>query len=186
MNTFECASDVADVLANLITYSDHLPTGSPVSQTLAFYSHLDMFETLASLASQRNITMTCYVDDLTFSGNAVTLAFMWEVKKIIHSNGLRYHKERIYRHDAPKLITGVIVLGNELHVPNALQLEIASGYNELIKLEQENSLTRLAGKVGAASCIDNRFTQKSVALRLKLKKEVRGDRPRINWKSVSE
>ena len=155
-NTLYCEPDIATILTKLTTVNGHIPTGSCLSQILAFYSHLDMFEKISILSSKSKITMTCYVDDITFSGENVTPRFLFQVKKIIHQRGLKYHKEQIYQCDDAKLITGVIIKKNESKVPNKLQLAI---YRGVLRIDDHSSdeLRSLAGKCNAAAQIEPGF-----------------------------
>ena len=165
-----CAPDIARILTRLTTVSGHVPTGSCISQLLAFYAHKEMFDEIYALASQAGITMTCYVDDLTFSGTSVTPRFIWEAKKRIHQQGLRYHKVRLYQAKDPKRITGVIIRGNEAKVPNKLQQSIHLGLNELSNQDLDQ-LRSLAGKCNAAAQIETRF--QSAARRVRKEPENR-------------
>ncbi|MET0100091.1 MAG: reverse transcriptase family protein [Sedimenticola sp.] len=155
-DTLSCSPDVAAILTSLTTVNGHLPTGSCLSQILAFYSHVEMFNKIHNAASDLGITMTCYVDDITCSGEGVTPGFLFEIKKIIHKRGLTYHKERIYRSDEPKLITGVIINKDEARVPNKLQRVIHEGIDELAASTVDD-LRSLAGKCNAAAQIEPHF-----------------------------
>ncbi len=100
--------------------------------------------------------MTCYVDDITFSGAALSKQFLYEVKKIIHRNGLSYHKEMSYDKEDAKLVTGVIVKGDGMKVPNKLMKSIYEGFQKVGRLSQEE-LRSLAGKCNAAAQIEDRY-----------------------------
>ncbi|MEJ1363924.1 MAG: hypothetical protein RPU64_14910 [Candidatus Sedimenticola sp. (ex Thyasira tokunagai)] len=115
-----------------------------------------MFDKIYRNASKAGISMTCYVDDITFSGPGVTPGFLFGVKKIIHQRGLTYHKERLYRSDEPKLVTGVILNKNKLKVPNKLQHAIHRGMIGLSGSTPEY-LRSLAGKCNAAAQIEPKF-----------------------------
>ncbi|MCP3670261.1 MAG: hypothetical protein GY814_07485 [Gammaproteobacteria bacterium] len=115
-----------------------------------------MFDKIYQLAVENDVRMTCYVDDLTFSGDAVNSAFMFEVKKIIHHRGLKYHKECTFNATDPKLVTGVIVKQEQILVPNKLQLAISHGI-ENISSASPDEIRSLAGKCNAAAQIEPRF-----------------------------
>ena len=70
-NNMKCSPDVADALASICTFNGHIPTGSQLSMPLAFWANIRMFEQLNNLAVKHSVDMTVYVDDLTFSGDAV-------------------------------------------------------------------------------------------------------------------
>lgn len=45
----------------------HVPTGSCLSQKLAFLSYIDMFNEIYDFCNQNNIRMSVYVDDIVIS-----------------------------------------------------------------------------------------------------------------------
>ncbi|MBB3938093.1 reverse transcriptase family protein [Aureimonas phyllosphaerae] len=112
-----CSEDVAWHLAKIATYKGHLPTGSPLSPIMAYYAHYDVWEAISAICKEHGYTLTVYIDDVTISGHNVSAAVVWSIKKAIHRAGLRYHKEKAYI-DRPSEITGVIVDGDKLTVPN--------------------------------------------------------------------
>lgn len=107
--TLHCSSDVAGLLTKLTTHDSHVPTGSCVSQLLAFFAAKPMFDELDSLAANHELRFSCYVDDMTFSGARATPAFLWAAKQIVHSHRFSYHKDRCYTAEQGKLVTGVLV-----------------------------------------------------------------------------
>jgi len=113
----ECEPDVAEILAKIATYQGHLPTGSPLSPIMAFYAHCDVWEEVARLANSIQAKSTLYIDDFTISGAQVPGTAMWDIKKVVHRSGLRYHKEKSYCGHAAE-VTGVIVNGGKLVPPN--------------------------------------------------------------------
>lgn len=112
-----CSSDLAGLLTKLSTYRGHLPTGSPLSPIMAFFAYYDAWGRVAALCAAKGHTLTVYVDDLTISGNRVSDADIWLVKRELHRAKLHYHKEKTFR-DRPAEITGVIVAHDRVTVPN--------------------------------------------------------------------
>src|SRR3546814_1311618 len=100
-----CRADVAGILGDLCTFEGHLPTGSPLSPILAYYSYHDMWAEIAAFCTAKGYTLTVYVDDVTISGAKVPVADVWHVRRMIHRTGLRYHKLKHYV-DRPAEITG--------------------------------------------------------------------------------
>ncbi len=121
-DVMECAPDVAGRLAGLATFNGHLPTGSPLSPIMAHYAYTDVWQALAQIAKEHDLTLTVYVDDVTVSGQHVPECLVWEMKKIIYASGLRYHKEKRYV-DRPADVTGVILRDGNLLVPNRQHLK---------------------------------------------------------------
>lgn len=118
----QCRGDVAGLLGDLCTFEGHLPTGSPLSPILAYYSYHDMWAEIAAFCASKGYTLTVYVDDVTISGAKVPIADVWQVRRMIHRTGLRYHKLKHYV-DKPAEVTGVIVRDGRVVVPNRQRLK---------------------------------------------------------------
>lgn len=148
-----CASDVAETLTRLATFNGHLPTGSPLSPILAYFAYYDVWQAVAAFAGAKGLMLTVYIDDVTVSGNKVSARDLWQIKRIIHSSGLRYHKEKHYV-DRPSEITGVIVGSGTLAVPNRQLKKLHIARQELQKvvgtkkeIEVKNVIKGLSGQV---------------------------------------
>ena len=66
-NDFGQTDDVASLLADLVTYKGHLPTGTSTSQDMAFWAYKKTFDRIHTLCENNGITMTLWVDDISFS-----------------------------------------------------------------------------------------------------------------------
>ena len=69
-NRMHCARDVSGMLTQLLTVDGHLATGSSASPILSYYAYEDMFGEIENLAIRNECIMTCYVDDMVFTGPA--------------------------------------------------------------------------------------------------------------------
>jgi len=163
-STMKCSRDVAGLLAKIVTVDGHLPTGSCLSQIMAFYAHFDMFEALYGLATSYNLVMTCYVDDIVFSGNKIPKSFQLEAKKIIQSSGLLSHprKEKLFFGEKPRIVTGVVISQSQLKIPNRQHLMIKEALFELPTLvadspEREKLYRQVVGRIVSASQIEPKF-----------------------------
>lgn len=123
LNQMQCPPDIAHLLTGITTFKNHLPTGGPASDLLAYYAHINMWENIYELVSQYNCCMTLYNDDLTVSGKKIPKGLMWEIKKEIHRYKLEYHKEKHY-YNKPSEITGVILSNSQAKAPNRRHLKI--------------------------------------------------------------
>ena len=165
-----CSEDVGAVLTKLCTVNGHLPTGSCLSQLLAFFSAKPMFDDLDAHAHAHNVIGTCYVDDLTWSGTNATPAFLWRAKQIVHRHGFRYHKDKCYQANQPKIVTGVQLVRGGMSVQQGRELAIWRSINDLSGMDEKARLEAfgsLIGKAVASSQIDIRFLQKVKYLRRK-------------------
>jgi len=172
----KCVGDVAGILTNLTTFRDCLPTGSPLSPLLALHTSRPMFDGLSTLAQKYGLTFTCYVDDLTFSGDIIPPSLEREVSSIVRRHGHRINtkKTRIFSENQPKHVTGTVIINRKIHVPHARlvsvrRLEAAIngeidnyGFTELKLME------KLAGVLNEASYLDPKFQSKAGAARTKL------------------
>jgi hypothetical protein len=120
-NVMQCSADVADLISHVACVDDHCPTGSRLSMPIAFYANRRMFSELEKLSIHQGISMTLYVDDLTFSGSRVNRQFLAKVRNIVLKYGhqLKAGKTKLFKPAAPKPITGAVVVGNELKPRNA-------------------------------------------------------------------
>jgi hypothetical protein len=156
----QCSQDVSYRLTALLTYQNHVPTGSPVSQLIAFYSHYNMFNTIYDLAKNKNLQMTCYVDDITLSGNKANKQTLYQVRRIIMRRSLlsAKEKERIYNVGKARLVTGIIINKQQLKLPNKKHKLIHDTNSEILKDYDENDRLILIksniGRINAANAIE--------------------------------
>lgn len=121
-----CAPDVAAILTKLATFNGHLPQGSPCSPILAYFAYIEMWEEIHAIVSSSGCRLSIYADDITISGEMVYERDIWKVKQALHRHGHRYsqRKERSLVMKAAD-ITGVIVSGSELLLPNRQHKKLA-------------------------------------------------------------
>jgi hypothetical protein len=166
-----CSPDVAGLLTRLTTYDGHVPTGSCVSQLLAFFAAKPMFDELDNLAATQELRFSCYVDDMTFSGACATPALLWAAKKVVHSHGFKYHKDHCYTAEQGKLVTGVLVCADNIAILPSKEHTLWRQTHDLGSGNREQQLTAvssLIGSVVAAGQIEARLL-----VRLKRLREVK-------------
>lgn len=143
-----CNEDVAWLLSRIATFKGHLPTGSPLSPILSYFAHYDVWEEVAAICKENNYTLTVYIDDVTISGEHISAREIWKIKNAIHRSGLRYHKEKTYI-DCPAEITGVIVYGEKVLVPNRQHKKLYEAKGDLLKasghVDRKTHRDRIAG-----------------------------------------
>ncbi len=167
--TLRCSPDVAGLLVKLTTYDGHVPTGSCVSQLLAFFAAKPMFDELDSLAANHETRFTCYVDDMTFSGARATPAFLWAAKQVVHSHGFSYHKDSCYTAGQGKLVTGVLVDKDHIAILPSKEHALWRQTHDLGNgdLEQRSAaVNSLIGSVVAAGQIEARLLVRLRRLRV--------------------
>lgn len=162
-NAFHCSPDVAYVISKLCTCSGHVPTGSPISCLIAYYAHKGLFDALFNICARKGWKLTCYVDDLAISGPGVNRKSLLSIKRAAKPSGLILHKEAVYSRHSPKLITGNIVHGSTIRLPNRRQRAIYEGLSSLrVKaIEDPSQLDRelrcIRGRVNEAALVDASF-----------------------------
>lgn len=154
----KCSPDVTAILVWLTTHKGSLPQGSPASSPLAFQAYRDMWDEIASLAESDGNQLGVYADDITLSGPKVRGSLVYAVKERLKHHGHSYKKEKeVSLINSPAAITGVVVSGEHLLVPNAQQrkqwelrrkLSSAKGNRERKKL-----LASLAGRAAQSDQI---------------------------------
>jgi RNA-directed DNA polymerase len=164
-----CRRDVAGLLADILTFDAHLPTGGAASPIIAYYSFKEMFDEIDRLARSRDVVMTCYVDDMAFSGAGATKGLLREVQQIISRHGLKSHKAHRFSANQPKVVTGVCITVKGPRVPNKLHLKIKNGFESFsaadTTAEKAKVLGPLIGRMHAAGQIDPKFKARAKALR---------------------
>lgn len=161
--TLQCSPDVSGILAKLLTVDGHLATGSSASPILSYYVNKDMFDELGAAARARNVTMTCYIDDVFFSGEHVSRKLLFDVQKIIRQHGYSSHKQkaRYYSPGEVKVITGVAVTATGIRLPQRRHKAIHDGLVLLAEAKDDTDrleqLDRLVGRLYEASQIDPKF-----------------------------
>ncbi len=168
LTVLKCSPDVADILADICTCHKHLPTGSRISMPLAYWANCRMFEELQRISLKHGVTMTVYVDDLTFSGQAVNRRFKSLVKKVVSKHGHIIHptKTKLYKGTQPKLITGVVVVDGVLKVRNEQHLKYSSelaqwdSIKDLPAASETKLVAQLIGRLHSMGVIDMKYKAK--------------------------
>lgn len=166
-SVFQMQPDVAYILTNLVSYNGHVPTGSPISMSLAFWANKTMFDALDVLSSENGLEFTVYVDDVAFSGDVIPKGFSALAKACIAKHGMlsKPKKEKYYSERQAKLLTGVVISQGELRVRWKHSKSIISDMVELAgktsgphKVEK---LEQIAGRLHAAGQIDFRIKDRA-------------------------
>lgn len=164
----KCAGDVAGLLAKLLTYNGHLPTGGSASPIIAYYAFRSMFSEIADLARRQNLVVTAYVDDITVTGASDCGQAIREIQSIISQRGLRSHKIKIFPKGRPKIITGVVVDGEGIKLPNRRHKLISDKFLELSRVttpeEELQILNQLISRLHEAGMIEPAFKARARTL----------------------
>ncbi len=169
-----CSADVSDLLSYICTYDGFVPTGSRLSMPIAYWANERMFNALYSLSCSKNIEMTLFVDDIAFSGDSIDKNFIYKLNKIITSYGQKMHpnKTKTYHANQPKLVTGVMLVGDKTKARNANLKKIHQDMVLWLALSTDNQSSslnkRLIGRLNSQSKIDEKFKGKAISLKQKM------------------
>ena len=165
VDKIKMSHDTAEILTNISTFNGHIPTGSPVSQILAFLIHQDIFDTINSYAKKNGLTFSLYVDDLCFSGNThlINSKLSVYINSLLKTKSLKLNRKKIitYGPNKEKLITGCIIDKNEnLSAPDKLKKKIfqhiRTQNGNVDKISEEN-IRSTFGRVQAVKQIEGKF-----------------------------
>lgn len=187
-STMKCSPDIANILTNFTTVdltisnikesediekfmmskgiktSNHLISGSPTSPILSYLVNHKMFDDIQLFCDNNAITMSIYVDDITFSSNDKISHKQKEViYKIITKNIYRLSRSKVkyYTSNYPKLVTGAIITPDGmLKIRNSLSLKVVKETSYYKKhLDDIDSQKRLRGLIVAArQCEPTKFS----------------------------
>jgi len=169
IKAFHCDGDVASILTRICVVHGHLPTGSSLSTILSFHAYKPMFARINEVCAERDVVFTCYVDDLTCSGERADRKLAAQLRRIIRHFGLTPHpkKTKFYKRNQTKVVTGVAITSRGLRLPNSRRrashedcLKLAGEILAEERLQLEN---RLTGRLGEAAMFENRFRKHSDA-----------------------
>ncbi|MGK9236838.1 reverse transcriptase family protein [Inquilinus limosus] len=164
----QCDGDVAGILANLLTVDGHLPTGSSVSPILWFFAYEDMFHDMEALANGRDCTMTCYIDDMVFTGPNAGRRLIYDAIQIARKYRLWGHKTKRFKPGQPKVITGVAITNVGPRLPNRRQKAIADDLNRLGTEDDDEQrlalMDKLVSRMNEAAQIDPSWLPKAQAM----------------------
>lgn len=173
LDRMKCDRDVAGILAKLLTVDGHLATGSSVSPILSYFAYEDMFLEMEALAKARGCLMSCYVDDMVFTGPGATRELIYRAIQVVRKFRLWGHKTKIFMAGQSKIITGVAVTKVGGRLPNRRQAAITG---DLVRLRTATSdqerleiMSGLVGRLYEAAQIDQAWTVKANAMSNRMK-----------------
>lgn len=161
-DTFDQTNDVASMLADLVTYKGHIPTGTATSQLVAFWAYKKTFDRIHSLCSQKGIIMSVWVDDIIFSSSKpFPRSWVNDIQKIMNGVdlSLKSNKTKKYGLAEYKTVTGsAISPDGDILVKNEKRKEILDllGKRKVEQLNLAESRT-LMGKLSSQRQNENDF-----------------------------
>jgi len=109
---FNFKRDLPEILANLTTYQNRLPMGTPTSPVLSNFACRELDRSLQNFANLHGWIFTRYADDMTFSSEEPIAAERYnELQAIIKREGFQVNEKKLkfYGPKEEKIITGLVV-----------------------------------------------------------------------------
>ena len=156
-DTFMMADDIAWIMTDLVTCEEALPTGSPTSQLIIYWTYSKMFDLINNIALKYNCLFTLYVDDMTFSANIpISKELRDEVAAVLKKNGLKAKakKDHYYQTNAFKVITGVGISKKQMAVPNNKRKKVLDQYKKCKGNHNLSDIEKLRGMLCAVRQIE--------------------------------
>lgn len=157
-NRFKMEGDIAAIITHMVLDSDgKLPTGSPTSQAVAYWSYKAMFDEIHDIAERYGCEFTLYVDDMTFSAqHPISDKMRYEVACLLKAWGLKAkaRKDHYYRNGDVKYITGICIKDGKMLVPNRNRKRILDQYRKCGNEPSDDNFRKLQGMLNSARQIE--------------------------------
>lgn len=160
VDKMKTSPDVANILTDLTTYNNIIPTGSPSSQIIAYFAYEDMFNNMYIKAKENGFLMSLYVDDLVFSRmdyiDYKSFLREIEVEALKFNHSLKKSKTMYYSPNRSALVTGVIIKNKKMKIPNRLRNNTILQYKNIKKDKNKDGKSELSliGSINSARMIE--------------------------------
>jgi hypothetical protein len=121
---FQFNMELSSFLAELTTYNNRLPMGSPTSPVLTNFATIEMDNELLRFAQQKRLRYSRYVDDLSFSSDEpIDASHFHAIYNIISQKGftINHDKVQFMGEGDEKVVTGLILKDRPVVPPEFLQ-----------------------------------------------------------------
>jgi RNA-directed DNA polymerase len=156
--TFNCARDVAELLAQLLCCDGHLATGSPASPLLSFLANRDAFDRIAQHARRTGGVFTLYIDDMALTGKGIGTAEIKWITRLLDRAGFTINrpKTRLFRASGARLITGRVLLAGQSRAPNRQHQKMKAAMDASRAYPQDSVLKASAiGRIRHVALLDD-------------------------------
>lgn len=151
-----CSTEIAGLLTRLTTFQGRLPQGSPASTFLANLALIDPLSDLKRIAVERGLNLSCFVDDITYSGPGADGAIQ-DAIGVLSAHGLKVARDKIkiMREHQTRVVTGQSV-SRRLGMPRRWMSQSRAFLSELLSKATilEAELARAQGLVEYASSVN--------------------------------
>jgi RNA-directed DNA polymerase len=142
---FGYPTNVSSTLAFLCFHNGALPQGGACSTAISNSVLYRLDVRLWKLSAKLGLSYTRYVDDLTFSGEHISVGFAELVKKIVASEGylINQGKTRLMRGSSPKYVTGVSLSSGAPRVPRSYRRAVRNEAFQILKRGLETHMDHI-------------------------------------------
>lgn len=159
-NKLNISGEALEILMQMCTYRDHIPTGAPTSSILAFLSHKDLFDEIAAYMEERDITFTLYVDDITLSAkHGITKEEIKFIKSVLkrHKLEIKQDKTKFFNYKKAMITGFYLTQGGKISVPDSVGHKVVSLLREKnLGDMNKKELRRLIGLINYCQTADKR------------------------------
>ena len=117
---YNIEATAATILAQICCFKGQLPQGAPTSPIVSNMLCGQLDSQLTGLAKANKCDYTRYADDITFSGDRISIKFIQIVEEIVKDEGFILNKEKtkLCRSRGKRVVTGLSVSGTKLRLPH--------------------------------------------------------------------
>lgn len=123
-------------LASICCLNGELPQGASTSPVLSNIISKRLDYRLNGFARKFDLNYTRYADDLTFSGNNISVVLIKYITEILNDEGFNVNesKTKLIKENNQKIVTGISISSGKLTIPKKTKREIRKNvYNILSK-----------------------------------------------------
>lgn len=119
-------ANVAFYLARLCCKDGKLPQGAATSPALSNIVAYSLDARLSGVAKKFHLKYTRYADDITFSGDRISINTLQILDEIIRDQGFQINREKTHlcRSKGKRIVTGLSVANDRLRVPREYKRKI--------------------------------------------------------------
>jgi RNA-directed DNA polymerase len=145
--------DVAGLIAELVTVDGVVSFGSPLTPVLVTLVHRKLFDDIADLCDDSNLTYSVWVDNVTISGAMVKGEIVRKIRNLIASHGLKSHEIEYTCSNRPVFTTGIGVIKDKLVARDSYHFKLKwlwQDFHAALELNDREDLTqRLLAQMGS-------------------------------------
>jgi hypothetical protein len=120
-------SEIASIIANLLTLHGTLPQGAPSSPFISNVLAYKMDIKIKQYCNENNLIYTRYADDLVMSGKNISSNIQAQLEKIIEKSGFNVNRKKVKLYDPEnpvRHLTGLVINKSKIRIPKSTRRKI--------------------------------------------------------------